>query len=590
MAATATIMATAPHRSRTPVSGENLMPHCQRILFLISIAACSLSVHAAEPLPRAEVAGAPVMNGGVLYQFMLGEIAAARRQFPIAVAAYLDLAKRTGDASIARRATEIALASQQFEQAAEAAQLWARADPLSLEAQQAVAATRAEGFGNPDEIEPALREMLRQSQALPTTLLQIPRFYNRFTDRALVLAAIERLTAPYLDQPEAHLVRAAALEAADQKERALLAIEQAMSLRPTWEAGAVYRFQLMSARSSSEALAGLRRFVDATPGAREAEVSYVQGLLDAGLRDEALGRMQRLSDDKEFGDPFRYRLTGVAVRAKAWPLAESLLSGLLARKFGETDLLRLQLGEVQEAGGRQEAALSTYRSIPAGTQYLAALTHIASLQAKRGDLSDALAMLRAKSVELPEMASSLRLAEARLLDSQGQTAQAQALLATWLSASPDDSDVLYQAAMLHEKQGEYESSERLLRRVIEVSPSNPHAYNALGYSLADRNVRLPEADVLLSRALRLKANDAAILDSMGWLRYRQGRLAEALRLLQRAYTQMPDSEVAAHLGEVYWQRGEKARAQQVWAEGARIEPGNKVLLETIKRLTEGASK
>jgi tetratricopeptide (TPR) repeat protein len=176
------------------------------------------------------------------------------------------------------------------------------------------------------------------------------------------------------------------------------------------------------------------------------------------------------------------------------------------------------------------------------------------------------------------------LAEAQLLREMKQWQDAYTVLEAANQRFPNDADLLYEQAMMAEKIDRLDAMETLLRRVMVLKPDHAHAYNALGYSLADRNLRLPEAKALIERALQLTPGDPFITDSLGWVEFRMGNLPEALRLLQQAYKARPDAEIAAHLGEVLWAMGQQAEARQVWAEAKSRDAGNDVLRETLVRL------
>ena len=179
--------------------------------------------------------------------------------------------------------------------------------------------------------------------------------------------------------------------------------------------------------------------------------------------------------------------------------------------------------------------------------------------------------------------SRLTLAQAQLLRDGGSEAGAYELLSSALANSPDDADILYDHAMLGERLGKFPEMEASLRKAIAVRPDDAHAYNALGYSLADRNVRLEEARALLEKAINLSPDDAFILDSMGWLQYRLGNTQPALQYLRKAYALRPDAEIAVHLGEVLWVSGDATGAQNLWREARKKEPANETLKSTLAR-------
>jgi predicted Zn-dependent protease len=153
-----------------------------------------------------------------------------------------------------------------------------------------------------------------------------------------------------------------------------------------------------------------------------------------------------------------------------------------------------------------------------------------------------------------------------------------------VSAFPQDFELLYDQATLAEKLLRYGEMESLLRQLIAAKPDYQQAYNALGYSFAERNVRLPEAKQLIQKALQLTPGDPYITDSLGWVEFRMGNKAEAIKILQTAYQGKPDAEIAAHLGEVYWVSGQRDKALAIWKEGMLLNNENETLLETLKRL------
>ena len=153
------------------------------------------------------------------------------------------------------------------------------------------------------------------------------------------------------------------------------------------------------------------------------------------------------------------------------------------------------------------------------------------------------------------------------------------------SNEADRADLQYDLAMMAEKLGRLDEMERILRLVIDAKPEDPQAYNALGYSLADRNQRLPEAKELIQKAVKLAPKDPFIADSLGWVEFKLGNLTEAQRILEAAYATKPDAEIAAHLGEVLWKQGLKDRATAMWKEGVKINKSNDTLVETLKRFS-----
>ena len=208
----------------------------------------------------------------------------------------------------------------------------------------------------------------------------------------------------------------------------------------------------------------------------------------------------------------------------------------------------------------------------------------ASLLARQGKMKEARELIRKVPEQSPGDARAKLLAETELLRDRKMYAEAVEVMAQASKAFPDDTDLLYEQAMLNEKLDRLDEMERLLRRVIALKADHQHAYNALGYSFAERKIRLPEARALIQKALELSPGEPSITDSMGWVEYRLGNREEAIRLLRGAYQARPDPEIAAHLGEVLWSAGQTEEARRVFRDARSRDAQNDVLRETLARL------
>jgi tetratricopeptide (TPR) repeat protein len=244
----------------------------------------------------------------------------------------------------------------------------------------------------------------------------------------------------------------------------------------------------------------------------------------------------------------------------------------------------LMLAQVAEQRSDFRAAEQWLAKIDNPRRALDVQVRRASLLAKQGQLRQARDLVRAVPERSPDDARAKLVAESQLLRDVKRWPEAYDVLDAAAKRFTDDADLLYEQAMVAEKLDRVDEMERLLRRVIGVKPDHHHAYNALGYSLADRNVRLGEARDLIRKALELAPGEPFITDSLGWVEYRLGNRAEALRLLRQAYQARPDVEIAAHLGEVLWVNGERDEARRIWGEARTRDAANEVLRETLVRL------
>lgn len=246
------------------------------------------------------------------------------------------------------------------------------------------------------------------------------------------------------------------------------------------------------------------------------------------------------------------------------------------------------LGQLAELIKKNSQAIDWYRQVPESDEHwFAAGMRVVVLSDKGGDAGLAASKLEElRLAAVPESGESmdLILLEAELLIAKGNKAAALTVYSGGLDRAPDEPRLLYARAMLSIEMEDLAAGERDLRKLLATDPESADALNALGYTLVDRTNRLSEAVELIEKAIRIKPDEPAILDSYGWAQYRLGNIGEAVELLRKAYAKQPDSEVAAHLGEVLWVSGDRDEARQIWEQGRKKDADNKVLIETVKRL------
>ena len=280
-----------------------------------------------------------------------------------------------------------------------------------------------------------------------------------------------------------------------------------------------------------------------------------------------------------------YAVGLLAYQLKDYATAQASMKHLLELGYRDADGVRYILGQVAEAQKRWAQAIAWYEQIQGGDQYLPSRLRAAQAIAKQGRLDAARAYLHAIKVKGKQDEVQVIIAEAQLLRDAGDAGGAYSLLERALEKRPDQPELLYDLALTAEKLGRFDVLEQSLRKVIKLQPDHAHAFNALGYSLADRNERLPEARKLIEKALQLRPNDGFIIDSMGWVTYRQGDLKGAEDYLRRAYGDQQDAEIAAHLGEVLWVEGKRDEARRIWTEALTKHPENETLRKTVQRFT-----
>lgn len=557
-----------------------------------------LGLHAAhaQQAPATPPANS-AMDAPLFYQLLIGELELNNGQAGVAFQVLLDAARRTGDAELFKRVVNIALQARAGDQALLAARAWADTVPTSAEAQQTV--VQLLGLLNkPAEVPQPLRALLRLSPAeqRPGLLASLPRLFQRSPDPKAVLAAL----APVL-QAQTGDLKAAALftEArlainAGENARALALTRELARAQPDGDDAMQLAVDLLPAEPQAEGLITER--LKLRPDQHALRQAYARALVKAQRSTDAAREFRLLTEATPDNAAPWLALGALELDLKQLPAAEAALREALKRldtpaAGSDADIKTradgrqsawLLLSQVAEQRGDLKAAEAALLKVD-GTG-LDVRFRRASLLARQGKIAEGRKLLQAAANADDAEARASLLAEAQLLREQRDYAGAFAVLKTASERFKDDTDLFYEQAMMSEKLGRFEEMEALLRRVITIKPTHHHAYNALGYSLADRNVRLTEAKQLIERALQLAPGEAFIVDSLGWVEFRLGNLPDAARLLREAHASRPDAEIAAHLGEVLWLSGAQDEARRVFADAVQREPGNEALRETMDRL------
>jgi tetratricopeptide (TPR) repeat protein len=313
-------------------------------------------------------------------------------------------------------------------------------------------------------------------------------------------------------------------------------------------------------------------------------VALAQLYVEQKRYPEARAVFQRLLDSDPSDLELQYGVAAIAMQMKDYPTAERLFTSLKTAGFGDTGVVSFYLAEIAEEQHRYDDAIARYQDVTEGDRAWAAKLRIAAVMGKQGKMDEARKFLADLEPEGRDEQVQAKQAEAQLLQDAHDYQGAYNLLTAELAGDPDSTDLLYDVAMVAEKLDRLDEVESRLKRVIELKPDNAQALNALGYTLVDRTPRADEGMKLIEKAHALSPEDPFILDSMGWAHFRLGNLDESEKYLRRAIAERPDPEIAAHLGEVLWAKGERARAQEVWQSALKETPDNPVLLNTVKRL------
>ena len=524
------------------------------------------------------------LTENLLYEFLIAEIASQRGNAGLSAQAYVDLARRTRDPRIARRATEIALYARMNNAAIDAANIWHETEPGSTRALQALSGLLV-AAGRYGEALPNLKKLLASSATDPANgFTQLTRTLANAQDKQAALKLVRSLAADYPSLPQAHFAVAQAAASAGEDRAALEEARKAGQLRPDWEAAVLLEAQLLQKVSVDQAVSLLVAFLQRHPAARETRLAYARMLVMQKRFTEARAEFQKLITGVPDSSDMRFAVALLSLQLKDYDAAQSTLTGLLDSQYRDKDGVRMVLGQIAEERKDLPEALRWYGEVGEGEQYVQAQIRYAQVLSRQGKLDAARDRLQQAAAKNSQQRVLLILAEAQLLREANQPNTAFDLVGQALDRMPNNPELLYDYAMLAEKIERVDILEESLRKLIEIRPEHAHAYNALGYSFAERNLRLPEARELIEKALKLAPDDFFIIDSMGWVLYRMGNHRDALGYLRRAFAGRPDPEIAAHLGEVLWVLGERDEAERVWKDANQASPDNETLVNTIKRL------
>ena len=530
----------------------------------------------------AQYAGEDILARTV-FQSLVGELALKRGDTELGISAWVDLARRTRDPAVIARAIEVAAATRQNELALELARLWLQVEPESTRARQTessllVLANRIDDLG------PQLANLLAQDQAnLANNLMHLNSMLSRHGDKKAVQRLVDRVAAPYSDLPEAHFAMGVAAANADDLMHAQGEFQKALEQRPDWETAELAYAQLLAKTSVASAIESLNEFLARKPDARDARLTLARLLISEQMYAEARAQFDILLKAAPDNPDVIYPVAMLALQQGDIGSARTQLTRLLNSDFADKSTVHFFLGQIEEEQKNHELALEHFRQVTAGNQYIPARGRAAQILLQQGRPEEARALLRLTQTGSEAEKTQLILAEAQLLREAGRGNEGYALLEAALAKQPDNPELLYETALSAERQGKPQVLEKHLRHLLKLKPDHAHALNALGYSLADRNVRLDEARKLITRALALAPEDPFIMDSMGWVLFRQGKLPEALKTLETAYGIKADPEIAAHLGEVLWTLGRKEEASRVVMEAAKKFPDSEILASALKK-------
>ncbi|HKQ31144.1 MAG TPA: tetratricopeptide repeat protein [Burkholderiales bacterium] len=528
------------------------------------------------------------LDPGVMYDVLAGEIAMQRGQVTAAAKALARAAQQTRDPRLAERATLAAFNARQYDEALRVAQLWVTLRPKDVEAREALAAVLVE-LGRHGEAQVELEQLLVLEEArghLDQGYLRAATILGRHGNRVAATELMQALVRHHPDSSAAHLYAAHLAVRAGDLEGAGRLADTALKRQPDSEDTAVFRVRIfISQKDLPAARVFYESFLKSHPRASSVRLSYARFLIDQKQWEKAFDQFRRLLADTPDDADATYAAGLLALQTNHIAEAEHYLKRTLELR-PENDQARLYLGQAAEQEKRYDDAIKWYREIDSSDSYFESQTRLAIVFARQGDVEAARNQLRAIQPDGDQQHVQRVLTEEQILRDAKRHQDALEVLNQAITALPNEKDLLYARALVADKLGLIEVAESDLRTILKTDPKNANALNALGYTLADRTTRYQEALELLQQAVALKPDDPFVLDSLGWVQYRLGNHAEAIKSLRRALEFRNDAEIAAHLGEVLWVTGQRNEAESVWNRALRVAPDSEALLDVIKKFKQ----
>jgi len=592
----------------TPVAGK---PAAETQAAQPAAPAPAAAARADDALPKVN------LTSELLFRLMLAEIAVQRGESGPAYSEFMIVAKQTRDPRLARRAAEVAINARALSQAMDAADLWFHLAPQDNEAEQSYSSLLVAN-GQHAKARPLLQRQIAAAANPIEILDRLQRVLAHAPEPAQGYALLDSLAGPYYGSPatgfDAHLIAARAARVAGDNAAAVAQARAALAARPDSELAVMSVAQLLiesgagpaapnapadAARSAgggkdagtaahAEAVAMLGTFLAAHPDASEVRQAYARLLVGEGRLDEGRQQFEELlRRSPQAPDPL-FALGVLALEAEHFDVARGYLERYLAAvgpaPDRDLDLVYMNMARVAEGQRQFDEALGWLRKVKGAEQAEGARERQAFLLGRMNRVEEGLDLLRQMPSTTPEQRSQSIMAQGQLLRDAHRYEESYHLLDGALHDSPDDTGLLYESAMSAERLDRIDLMEARLRHLLQLRPDYAHAYNALGYSLADRNIRLQEAYQLIDHALTLAPDDGFIVDSMGWVQFRLGNLAAARESLTRAFQLKADPDVAAHLGEVLWASGDHSRARELLLDARRRDGDSDTLRDTLQRL------
>ena len=517
----------------------------------------------------------------LMYEVLAGELSGQFGEVEQALGHYVNAAYLSEDPAIAERATRIAMFAKDWDAGIQAATRWSELSDNNLEINQILGILELRN-GNIDGAVPHFEKIMQAADDSPAKGYSIiGAVLAREPDSESAIQLLQKLVNIHFENPYGHLTLASLAFQAEKYQLTIDESELALGFKPNLvEARAMRAQALMSLDEPDKALAEMKIIVEETPDNREMRMAYARMLLTTEKYKEATTEFELLLAENPNDGELIYRLGLLQLQQEQYDAAKVNFDRLIARKH-RVDEGHYYLGRISEEQDDLQAAIEEFEKVEQGQYYLDAKARIAVIYVELYGIEKSqqyLKDVRSKLSE-PESIIEVYLIEGQLLHDEKLFVAAMDLYSEGLQEFPKHSDLLYARALMAEEIDRIDLLEIDLKAILSEDPDNASALNALGYTMADHNYRVDEALVYIKRALELRPDDPAVIDSMGWVQFRLGNYSEAESYLRKAYSLLDDAEIAGHLVELLLAQGNQDEANKMIQEALERHPDDEYLLE-----------
>ncbi len=522
----------------------------------------------------------------LMYEVLVGELSGQFGHVEQALEHYVNASQLTDDPAVAERATRIAMFAKNWTAGLKAATRWEELVGENLEISQILGVMELRNK-NVEGAVPHFEKIMSAAEDSPAKGFSIiGAVLAREPDFESSLNLLEILVNKHFENPYGHLTMASLAFQAQDFQRTIDESEIALGFKPDLiEARAMRAQALMNLNDTDKALSEMKIIVEEQPGNREMRMAYSRMLINAERYEEAIDEFELLLLENPNDGELIYRLGLLYLQKEEYEKAKAKFQRLVDRKQ-RVDEAHYYIGRANEEQKKYVEAIDEYEKVPQGQYYIDAKARIASVYAERDNIEKAQSYLKElrRSLSAPEAIIEVYLIEGQLLHDKELYVAAMDLYSEGLQEFPGHSDLLYARALMAEEIDRIDLLEQDLRAILSEDPENASALNALGYTLADHNFRINEALGYIKRALELRPDDPAVIDSMGWVQFRLGNYAEAETYLRKAFALLEDTEIAGHLVELLWAQGNYEEAKEVLNDMLERYPDDEYILELKQRL------